>query len=79
MTSTLKRAMKKYPIFFGFIITVDKTLIKSLQKDARTSFKEIANQCNTALYTIKNRYKRLRENEVIYGSTIVIDPKKQKT
>jgi DNA-binding Lrp family transcriptional regulator len=55
---------------------IDIAIIRTLQKDVRTSFKEIANQCNTSTDTIKNRYKKLIKNEVIYGSTIVIDPKR---
>lgn len=55
---------------------IDITILRILQKDIRTSFKEIANQCNISTDTIKNRYNKLIENEVIRGSTIVIDPKK---
>jgi len=47
-----------------------------LQNDARTSFKEIAKECNVSLDTIKNRFNKLKKNRVIRGSTIVIDPKK---
>ena len=42
----------------------------------RTPFKEIANQCNISIDTIKSRYNKMIENEVIRGSTIVVDPKK---
>ena len=55
---------------------IDITILRTLQKDIRTSFKEIANQCNISTDTIKNRYKKMIENEVIRGSTIVVDPKK---
>ena len=55
---------------------IDIKILRTLQKDIRTSFKEIANQCNISTDTIKNRYNKLIENEVIKGSTIVIDPKK---
>jgi Lrp/AsnC family transcriptional regulator for asnA, asnC and gidA len=55
---------------------IDVKILRILQKDIRTPFKEIANQCNISTDTIKNRYNRLIENEVIRGSTIVIDPKK---
>jgi Lrp/AsnC family transcriptional regulator for asnA, asnC and gidA len=55
---------------------IDITILRTLQKDIRTSFKEIANQCNISTDTIKNRYNKLIENEVIRGSTIVVDPKK---
>ena len=44
---------------------IDITILRTLQKDIRTSFKEIANQCNISTDTIKNRYNKLIENEVI--------------
>lgn len=55
---------------------IDIKILRTLQKDVRTPFKEIANQCNISTDTIKNRYNRMIENEVIRGSTIVVDPKK---
>ena len=55
---------------------IDIIILRTLQKDIRTPFKEIANQCNISTDTIKNRYNKLIKNEVIRGSTIVIDPKK---
>lgn len=55
---------------------IDIKILRSLQKDVRTNFKEIANQCNISTDTIKNRYNKMIENEVIRGSTIVVDPKK---
>ena len=55
---------------------IDIRILRTLQKDIRTPFKEIANQCNISSDTIKNRYNKLIENEVIRGSTIVVDPKK---
>ena len=55
---------------------IDIKILRTLQKNIRTPFKEIANQCNISTDTIKNRYNKLIENEVIRGSTIVVDPKK---
>ena len=55
---------------------IDIIILRTLQKDIRTPFKEIANQCNISTDTIKNRYNKLIENEVIRGSTVVVDPKK---
>ena len=55
---------------------IDINIIRTLQKDIRTPLKEIAKQCNISTDTIKNRFNKLIENEVIRGSTIVIDPKK---
>lgn len=55
---------------------IDISILRTLQKDIRTSFKEIAKQCNISTDTVKNRYNKLIENKVIKGSTIVVDPKK---
>ena len=55
---------------------IDVKILRTLQKNIRTPFKEIANQCNISTDTIKNRYNKLIENEVIRGSTIVVNPKK---
>ena len=55
---------------------IDIKILRILQKDIRTPFKEIANQCNISTDTIKNRYNKMIENEVIRGSTVVVDPKK---
>ena len=55
---------------------IDKKILRTLQKNIRTPFKEIASQCHISTDTIKNRYNKLIQNKVIRGSTIVIDPKK---
>lgn len=55
---------------------IDVKILRMLQKDARTPFKEIADHCNVTTDTIKNRFIALKERGVIRGSTIVIDPKK---
>jgi Lrp/AsnC family transcriptional regulator for asnA, asnC and gidA len=54
----------------------DIKILRLLQKDIRTPFKEIANQCNISTDTIKNRYNKLIIKGVIRGSTVVVDPKK---
>ena len=59
-----------------YLDKIDILILRTLQKDIRTPFKEIANQCNISTDTVKNRYNKLIENEVIRGSTIVVDPKK---
>ena len=55
---------------------IDKKILRTLQKDVRTPFKEVANKCNISTDTIKNRYNKMIENKIIRGSTIVVDPKK---
>lgn len=55
---------------------IDIKILRMLQKDARTPFKEIADHCNVTIETIKNRFISLKERGVIRSSTIVIDSKK---
>ena len=55
---------------------IDIKILRVLQNNARTPFKEIANYCNVTIDTIKNRFNALKERKVIRGSTIEIDPKK---
>ena len=55
---------------------IDKKIVRILQKDVRTPFKEIAHHCNISTDTIKKRYNKMKENNVIRGTTIVLDPKK---
>ena len=55
---------------------IDAKILRILQSDARTSFKEIAGQCNVSTDTIKNRFAMLKKKGIIRGTTIVIDPKK---
>lgn len=55
---------------------IDKNVIRMLQNDARTPFKEIADKCNVSTDTIKNRFNMLKKNGIIKGTTILIDPKK---
>ena len=54
----------------------DLLIIKKLTEDARISFRKIAKELEVSPDTVINRYKALRESEVIRGSTVVIDPKK---
>ncbi|MFW6122051.1 MAG: Lrp/AsnC family transcriptional regulator [Petrotogales bacterium] len=55
---------------------IDVKILRMLQNDARTPFKDIADQCNVSVDTIKNRFTALKKNGIIRGCTIVIDPKK---
>lgn len=55
---------------------IDLVLIENLKKDARTSFREIARKLGVSTDTISNRYRKLRENGVIQGSTVVVNPEK---
>ena len=55
---------------------IDEKIIRMLQEDARTSFKEIARQCGVSTDTITNHFNLMKKNGVIRGTTIILDPKK---
>jgi DNA-binding Lrp family transcriptional regulator len=55
---------------------IDLKLLDILQEDARTSFREIARILKVSPDTISKRYERLKEQEVIIGSTVILDPTK---
>ena len=54
----------------------DFAIINKLTEDARMSFRKIAKELGISPDTVINRYTALKENGVIRGSTVVIDPKK---
>ena len=54
----------------------DLAIINKLTKDARTSFRKIAEDLGVSPDTVINRYAALQEKGVIRGSTIVINAKK---
>ena len=54
---------------------IDVRILKTLMKDPRTSFAEIAKDCEVSTNTIRIRFKRLKKIGVITGSTIQVNPK----
>ena len=52
---------------------IDIRIIKRLLRNSRTSFAEIAKDCNVSTMTIKNRYNQLKKTEIIQGSTVIVD------
>ena len=56
--------------------SIDITVIRMLQEDARRSFKEIADACGVSPETIRNHYSSLKERGIIRGSTIIMDYRK---
>ena len=53
---------------------IDEKIVAMLTKDARTSFRQIAKDLNKSPDTVIKRYERLREEGLIRGSTIVVEP-----
>jgi Lrp/AsnC family transcriptional regulator for asnA, asnC and gidA len=54
---------------------LDVTIIRALQKDARTNFADIAKNCNVSVDTISKRFRRLRRIGVARGTTVLLNPK----
>jgi DNA-binding Lrp family transcriptional regulator len=55
---------------------IDNKIIRILQKDARTPFKHIAKENGVSRDTINNRFNRMLKNNMLLGTTIILDPKK---
>ncbi len=55
---------------------LDLAIIERLVKDARMSFRKIAEDLGVSPDTVINRYADLQKKGIIRGSTIVINPKK---
>jgi DNA-binding Lrp family transcriptional regulator len=58
------------------IDTVDITILRNLQRDARTKYTEIANQCNVSVDTIIKRYRKLKKQGIITNTTLLLDPRR---
>jgi DNA-binding Lrp family transcriptional regulator len=54
---------------------IDVSIIRALQKDARTNFADIARSCNVSVDTISKRFRRMRKAGVARGTTILLNPK----
>ena len=52
---------------------LDKTIVDFLTKNARMSFRQIAQRTNKSTDTIIKHYKNLIDNGSIRGSTVVVD------
>jgi DNA-binding Lrp family transcriptional regulator len=51
---------------------IDAEIIKILCKDARTSFRKIGRMLNVSTDTVFRRYKKLKQEGKILGSTVVL-------
>ena len=54
---------------------IDVSIIRSLQRDARINFADIAKDCGMSIDTISKRFKRMKKAGVIRGTTILLNPK----
>lgn len=55
---------------------IDLQIIRMLQEDSRKSYGKIAGALNIAVGTAYNRVKRLEEEGVLKGYTVIVDPVK---
>jgi len=58
------------------IDTIDTTILRNLQRDARTKYTDIANECNVSVDTIIKRYKKLQKQGIITNTTLLLDPRR---
>ena len=58
------------------IDTVDITILRNLQRDARTKYTDIANECNVSVDTIIKRYRKLQKQGIITNTTLLLDPRR---
>jgi Lrp/AsnC family transcriptional regulator for asnA, asnC and gidA len=54
---------------------IDTKILKDLLKDARKKFSDIAKECGVSTPTIRNRFKKMEQDGLIVGSTVLVDPK----
>jgi Lrp/AsnC family transcriptional regulator for asnA, asnC and gidA len=53
----------------------DIRVIRRLQRDARTNFADIAQECDVSVDTIIKRFQRLKRIGIVKGTTILLDPR----
>jgi Lrp/AsnC family transcriptional regulator for asnA, asnC and gidA len=54
---------------------IDLKLIRALQKDARTSFADVARDCGVSTDTISKRFRKMKKAGIVRGTTILLNPK----
>ncbi|MBJ23296.1 MAG: AsnC family transcriptional regulator [Euryarchaeota archaeon] len=55
---------------------LDRKIIEQLMNNSRASMRQLASELDVALGTIANRLKRLENENVIKGYTVMLDPAK---
>jgi len=54
---------------------LDVRIVRTLQKDARTNFADIARECKVSVDTVSKRFDRLLKIGVARGTTLLLNPK----
>jgi DNA-binding Lrp family transcriptional regulator len=53
----------------------DAKIIRALERDARTSFADIARDCGVSIDTITKRYRKMLRSGVLKGTTLLLNSK----
>lgn len=53
----------------------DVSIIRALEKDARTSFADIAREIGVSIDTITKRYRKMLRSGVLKGTTLLLNPR----
>lgn len=53
---------------------VDRAILRIVQRDANCRLEEIAEEAGASIATIQRRLRQLRENGVIEGETVLVNP-----
>lgn len=54
---------------------IDINIIRALQRDARTNLAEIAKECRVSTDTVSKRFRKMKRNGIVRGTTILLNPK----
>ena len=54
---------------------IDVNILRTLQKDARANFTDIARNCDVSTDTISKRFRKMKKAGIIKGTTILLNPK----
>ena len=55
---------------------VDITILRNLQKNARTKYSDIAKESQVSVDTIIKRYRKLQKRGIVTNTTLLLDPRK---
>jgi Lrp/AsnC family transcriptional regulator for asnA, asnC and gidA len=55
---------------------IDVAILRNLQKNARTKYSDIAEECDVSVDTIIKRFRKLKDKGIVTGTTLLLDPRK---
>ncbi len=55
---------------------IDIIILRNLQKNARTKYSDIAKECEVSVDTVIKRFRKLKDNGIVKGTTLLLDPRK---